>query len=131
MKTLKAITLILTTVLALNFSSLFAANEGPVFNLNDATITTLFPFLAPTTPAEATYEEGFDLGTNTIDLFSLEPVMPKEADFNDMLQDENVSMKDLTPVTPVEADFTDDDLQTIPVGLAPVTPAVADFTDGE
>lgn len=129
MKTIKTFAIILTSVLALHFNTLFAGNEGPVLNKTEIEAFSLCPSFTPNMPAEATFEEDFDGIPALVDFFSLVPTTPKEADFKDAGPDATFNYQDLVPVTPVEADFNDDDTQIIPAGLVHITPSVADFTD--
>ena|ERR1035437_8702396 len=66
------------------------------------------------------------LGTKNMQ--NLAPVIPVEADFNDM-PSEMASVLNLVPITPVLADFEDasDEITVDFTALAPVTPAEADF----
>ena len=71
---------------------------------------------------------------NTLGLFALVPVTPKEATFNDVLPEKAPSMVSLAPVMPKEATFNDDDISTdinseLLKKVAPVTPSEADFND--
>jgi hypothetical protein len=122
---MKATTIILAAVLSLSMNVLFASSDGAVVinNIKSSTFTTL----APSTPAEATFEDVNDAAATA---FNLSPVSPIEADFSDEISETTNDMITLAPVTPNEADFASDD-ETINVSvLAPVTPSVADFSDG-
>jgi hypothetical protein len=119
MKTTDNLILILSAVVILPFSSISANVSGsPAKEIN--TIV-----LAPSTPAEATFEE-----IPVID-FSPAPVTPEEADFNDGVPSTGEILINLAPVTPKEADFNDEvpEADADLLLLAPVTPAEADFSD--
>jgi len=84
--------------------------------------------LAPLIPAAASFEDD----AMAVDLRSLSPENPKEADFRDSdLVPESSPVHSLAPVIPAEADFIDSDGGLIPavLDLAPLTPKEADFTD--
>ena len=120
---MKAISTILAAVLTLSMNVLFASNDGAAVN---SETNSFHASLAPSTPAEATFEEVNDA---TI-AFNLSPVSPIEADFSDAISETTIDITTLAPVTPGEADFASDD-ETINVSaLAPVTPTVADFSVG-
>jgi hypothetical protein len=128
MKTTKTIYL-LAAMLGLQFNVLFAA-----VNYSDASAaisgrTTELgtASLAPSTPAEATFEE---VAEPAISLAGLAPVSPAEAEFNDEAPAIETRESRLAPVTPKEADFEEPDgtVDSVPmIGLAPVTPATAEF----
>ncbi len=119
---MKATTTLFAVVLTLSMNVLFASNDGAVVNRETNTFRTT---LAPTTPAEAIFEE-----MNDVTAFLLAPVTPTEADFSDVISETTIDISTLAPVTPYEADFaTDDEIINVSV-LAPVTPSVADFSDG-
>jgi hypothetical protein len=87
---------------------LFAGNDEAITN----TVTNSFTAsLAPTTPAEATFEDANDAAATLV----LAPT---------------INIVTLAPVTPIEADFSSDDDTPNARVLAPVTPSVADFSDG-
>jgi hypothetical protein len=121
---MKATTIIIAVVLTLSMNVLFASNDGAVVNRESNAFLTS---LAPTTPAEATFEEMNDA---VVTAFNLSPVSPVEADFSDAIEETTIDMITLAPVTPGEADFASDDETTNVSVLAPVTPSVADFSDG-
>jgi hypothetical protein len=92
-------TMILTAVLLLNVTVLFAgkntnittsASEAPAISLNN---------LAPVTPKEATFEE------TVVDFTNLAPITPKEADFEENTDTLNIYIQSLAPVNPAIADF--------------------------
>jgi hypothetical protein len=116
---MKATTIIIAAALTLQVNILFAGNEvnsTPLANTYSAITLTL---LAPTTPAEATFEDLVEM----TDFASLAPVTPAEAQFED-ISCELVAALNLASVTPAEADFEDGiDITS----LAPVVPAEADF----
>ena len=122
---MKATTIIIAAVLALQVNVLFAGSkssyESPVTNENSS--GSLIS-LAPITPAEATFDDNVTLVDYTI----LAPVTPTEATLEDM-PSEIAQVLDLAPVTPAVADFNDvTDLITLDFySLAPSTPAEADF----
>ncbi|MGA2823600.1 MAG: hypothetical protein ABSE72_08755 [Bacteroidales bacterium] len=71
---------------------------------------------------------------NTPGLFTLAPVTPKEATFNDVLPEKAQAMVSLAPIMPKEATFNDYDSSNeisseLLKKLAPVTPSEADFND--
>ena len=119
---MKATTIILATVLTLSMNVLFAGNDGVAVNSETNTVLVL----APSTPAEATFEDM----TEATATFNLAPVTPIEADFSDVVTELTINITTLAPVTPSEADFATDDETTNASVLAPVTPSVADFSDG-
>ena len=121
---MKATTTILAVILTLSMNVLFASNDGAVMN----TETNSFQAsLAPSTPAEATFEDANDA---TATAFILAPITPIEADFSDAISETTIDITTQAPVTPIEADFASDDETTNVSALAPVTPSVADFSDG-
>lgn len=119
---MKATTIILAAIFTLSINVLFASSDGAVVNNNIKSST--FTTLAPSTPAEATFE---DMTETTIDLA---PVAPIEADFSDAIPETTIDITTLAPVTPGEADFASDEETAHIIALAPVTPSVADFSDG-
>jgi hypothetical protein len=121
---MKATTIILTAIFALSMNVLFASNDGAAVNSETNAFQNA---LAPSTPAEATFE---DANEATAIAFNLAPVSPIEADFSDAIPEMNIDISTLAPVTPIEADFASDDETTNASVLAPVTPSVADFSDG-
>jgi hypothetical protein len=98
---MKATITIFAAALILNAGIMFAANE--------------------TTSASATADH------TSISSLSLAPVMPNEADFNDVAPDIFTDVIRLAPVTPSEADFSDSTAIIDIHALAPVTPVTADF----
>jgi hypothetical protein len=104
MTTMKTI-YILTAILGLQFSTLFAAGNDSDLpaSLNNEAFNIPVAAFAPVTPAEATFEEIADDS-----VLNLSPVTPKEADFEDeTVNGEMTSLMYLTPVTPADADFED------------------------
>lgn len=120
---MKASTIILAAALTLSINVLFASNDGAVMNRET---TSDFTSLAPSTPAEATFEEVSDATTTIV----LAPSTTIEADFTDAVTESTINIITLAPVTPIEADFATDDDTTNASVLSPVTPSVADFSDG-
>jgi hypothetical protein len=120
---------IIAAVLSLQTSVLFAGNFETRSIENDATVFCPTCFLAPLTPAEATFEETTLNDVFTFDFSNLAPTTPAEADFSDIVPEKNIDLSILAPVTPAEADFTDsiEDTSFDLTTLAPVTPAEADF----
>ncbi len=119
---MKATTTILAAVLTLSMNVLFASNDGTVVNnnINSSTFTTL----APSTPAEATFED------MTVATINLAPIAPIEADFSDVAPEVVIDFSIMAPVTPSEADFSNEEILTDSITtLAPVTPDFADFTE--
>lgn len=122
---MKTLTATLALVLALSFNVLFANNENAVSNHYPVTSALL---LAPTTPTEATFDEGVETTMPSIN--KLAPVTPMEADFLDSVPEIESNLHLLAPVTPAEADFTNDTIPTLfSTNLSPITPDKADFTD--
>ncbi len=122
---MKATTIIIAAVLALQVNVLFAgsksSNEPPVTKEN--TSISLIS-LTPITPVEATFEDNAIL----TDFAILAPVTPTEAMFEDM-PSEMAQAIDLAPTTPPVAEF-EDAIDTITLDLntlAPLTPDEADF----
>ena len=120
---MKSTTTILAAVLTLSINVLFAGNEKARMNTETNSFQTS---LAPSTPAEATFEDANDA---TATAFNLAPVTPFEADFSDAITETIIDIT-LAPVTLIEADFASDDETTNVSALAPATPSVADFSDG-
>ena len=121
---MKAKSIILAAVLTVSSGILFAGNENSssLIKLESNSIITMN--LAPSTPAEATFEEVEVMN----DFAFLAPSVPTEADFNDVTTDLSIDVMDLAPVAPVEVDFNDSSDVAIDVStLSPVTQAVADF----
>jgi hypothetical protein len=97
---MKATTVIIAAILALQVNILFAGNE--TVSAPGTTDNTLISaaILAPVAPVEATFEEAILINENA----NLVPVTPSEATFEDVSCD-MVSAFDLAPVVPVLADF--------------------------
>jgi hypothetical protein len=123
---MKSTNIIIATLFAFQVSFLFAANAGEPANVEITGSSIGRISVAPTTPAEATFEEVFSVDNNTL-MFAA-PAVPIEADFNDNVPDGGIILKNLAPVTPVEADFPDS-TEVLPARftLAPSTPVEADF----
>jgi hypothetical protein len=101
MKTINALTLILSATFVFQFNSLFAANDGvPARSNND--LNNIYALLSPTVPCEATFDDVVIM----------------------------TDYSGLAPITPAEATFEDDAMLTDYSGLAPTTPFVATFDDG-
>ena len=117
---MKSIKTIIAIVLTIQTGVLFAGNEN-LASVSEMNSTVILMTLAPSTPAEAIFEE--IVADNTF--LGLLPATPDVATFEDF-SIEMVSVMDLSPVTPSEADFTDS--VSVDLGqLSPVTPIVADF----
>ena len=116
---MKAITIIIAAALALQVNVLFAGNDINSTSVSNANNTITLTTLAPTTPAEADFEDAVYM----TDFASLAPSTPTEAQFEDISY-ESVAALNLPPVTPVIADFEDElDFNS----LAPIIPVEADF----
>ncbi|MEI7727741.1 MAG: hypothetical protein WCK09_21725 [Bacteroidota bacterium] len=115
---------ILTAVLTLSVSTLFAGNDSPSIPVSNDNATIAMEFLAPVAPAEATFE---DLPMVN-EITTLAPVLPSEATFEDVASD-MISTFYLAPVVPTQADFEDvvADIIVDNGVLAPVITAVPDF----
>ena len=108
---MKTQTIILTLILALNITPLFA-NKGtgdPVKTVYSKTETTVnLTDLVPSVPREADFSDAIE--TNPCPetfLFNLIPVTPWEADFEDTVYNQPPDLKTLAPTTPEQADFSD------------------------
>ncbi|MEI6172464.1 MAG: hypothetical protein WCR01_01835 [Bacteroidota bacterium] len=121
---MKAKSIILAAVLALQINVLLADNNNSSAPVTNETYSVNAMNLAPATPLEATFEEPVMLN----DFADLAPVLPMEASFEDMAM-ETVSTLDLAPLTPVLAEFEDavDAITTDNGTLSPVTPIEATF----
>ncbi len=121
---MKKTAIIVTAVLALQANILFAGNETTSVTVINENATSIMVFLAPSTPAEATFDDFVTVN----DISSLMPVTPSEASFEEM-PFETASFRDLAPSTPAVAEFEEAfDVNTIDViSLAPVNPVEADF----
>ena len=93
---MKTITIIITTVLALTFTSLSASTPNAT---HPVTKTTVLSVLAPIIPMEAS----FDDAELTPEYSSLIPETPAEATFEETSAGLNYS--DLAPIVPMTADF--------------------------
>jgi hypothetical protein len=88
-------TIFLTSIFVLQFCTLFADNDGmPGTPKYESHVS-----LAPSTPAEAPFEEISESTVQVFDLSALAPETPLEARF----EDDKVT--DLSPAVPAEADF--------------------------
>jgi len=121
---MKAKSIILAAVLALQINVLLADNNNSSAPVTNENYSANAMNLAPATPVEATFEEPVMLN----DFADLAPVLPMEASFDDVAI-ETFSIFDLAPLTPVLAEFDDAvDAITIDNGtLSPVTTAEATF----
>jgi hypothetical protein len=120
---MKATIIILAAVLTLTANAIFAGNETSSTPVTTDNTTISMKFLAPATPAEATFDDLIVVNEIT----DLLPVTPSEATFEDV-PIVITSIVNLAPVVPTQADFEDVVDVTIDIStLAPVTPAVADF----
>jgi hypothetical protein len=120
---MKTTTIIIAAVLTLQAGFLFAGNESSSAPVTNESASISLATLAPSTPAEATFEE-FAAAN---EFGSLIPAVPTEATFEDVSGD-MASTFTLAPATPVTADFEDVADGTIDFSaLAPVPPATADF----
>ena len=117
---MKSIKIIIAIILTIQTGVLFAGNEN-LASVSEMNSTVILMTLAPSTPAEAIFEEVVVENT----FLGLLPATPEVASFEDF-SIEMVSEMELSPVTPSEADFTD--TVSVDLGqLAPVTPIEADF----
>ena len=115
---MKATTVILAVIFALQINILYAGTDGTVIK-SPCAVTNL---------NITSGSSSIDLTSDACYLASLAPALPTEADFSDFAPALTIEISDLAPVTPAEADFND--TVGIPIRiktLAPVTPAVADF----
>ncbi len=121
---MKAKSIILAAVLALQINVLLADNNNSSAPVTNETYSVNAMNLAPATPVEATFEESVIIN----DLADLAPIMPTEASFEDVAI-ETVSTFELAPLTPTIAEFeTVVEPFVIDNGtLVPVTPAEASF----
>lgn len=126
---MKATTIIITAVLSLQISVLFAGNHEISPIVNNETVSYDMRTLVPVTPDEATFEDVNLLSDFTFDFLTLAPVTPTEADFSDIVPEKNIDLTILVPVAPAEADFNDiiENQAVDFTSLAPVTPIEADF----
>ena len=116
---MKAITIIIAAALALQVNVLFAGNDINSTSVSNANNTITLTTLAPTTPAEADFEDAVYM----TDFASLSPVTPTEASFEDISYESVITMN-LAPVVPETAD-ADEEIDY--VYLAPAIPVVADI----
>ena len=121
---MKTTTIIIAAIFTLQASILFAGNDNISTPVTNETSAITITALAPSTPAEATFEEMIPVN----EMNSLIPVTPTEATFEEMPA-EMISLVLLAPLTPVTADFNDstDSITIDSSTLATVTPATADF----
>ena len=126
---MKAKSIIIAAVLALQVSFLFAGNNETASSANNESNFCTICILAPVTPGEATFEEPTFSNAFTSNVINLAPVTPVEADFFDAVPEKNIDLTILAPVTPSEADFNDTiEGKAINLSaLAPSTPDEADF----
>jgi hypothetical protein len=127
---MKTLTIIITAILSLQISTLFAGSDCPIDKSSIDNKASYCVSLAPTAPLEATFEDEEMI----LDLSKYAPSTPKEATFEDESETEGISaelLKSVAPSVPAQADFNDDDtVQSADLGLlAPKAPAEADFTD--
>jgi hypothetical protein len=121
---MKATTIIIAAVLALQANVLLAENDNLSSPVRYESFSVTFASLAPSTPVEATFEEVAMMNEFT----DLAPITPKEADFSDVAPVETIDVTNLAPTLPTEADFNDAADVAIDINLlAPVTPVFADF----
>jgi hypothetical protein len=135
MKTMRTI-YIFAAFLGLQFNPIFAAgnlSESPVM-ANEAAVGSANAMLMPATPHEATFEDLTETHLSGLAGFTLTPVVPMIADFNDEAPAMEISLINLAPVTPKEADFEDIagfDFTSSIGDLAPATPQEASFEELE
>ena len=94
---MKAITIIIAAALALQVNVLFAGNDINSTSVSNANNTITLTTLAPTTPAEADFE---DISYESVITMNLAPVVPETAD-----ADEEIDYVYLAPAIPVVADI--------------------------
>jgi hypothetical protein len=122
---MKAIILIAAAVFTLQVSSLFAENNMPPTGSIEKNETYCVS-LQPSTPAEASFEDGTPVKV----IVSVSPVTPAEATFEEESEfNTDLISAALMPVTPAEADFNEDEGTISTMNIAPVTPAEADFSE--
>lgn len=101
MKTSTISSIIIAALLAINVN-LFA-NKANSANPTTTTSTEIsLTLLAPTTPAEATFD---DMPAEMPSFADLAPTTPAAADFEDTVDDDTTDLGSFAPVTPAEADF--------------------------
>jgi hypothetical protein len=96
---MKTTIILLTALLTLQVSVLFAGKHSDVIPGTKETPIVAVTSLAPVAPATAT----FDDASPAADLTALAPVTPSEATFSDEPATDNLST--FEPVIPAEADF--------------------------
>ena len=130
--TMKTITIIIAAVLTLQVSSIFASGTDRRSASGSAKARYVEAnFLAPATPAEATFEDVSASMVTPVDVVALAPLTPMDVTFEDVPETASDPVHtNLAPVAPAEADFSD---PVIPDAdgtiLAPVTPSAAGFED--
>jgi hypothetical protein len=138
MKTTNMITMkslyILAAMVGLQFNTMLAsANFSESTVLSHGSMTGISAaFLAPATPALATFEDVAEPDSYESGLTALIPVVPMVADFSDDAPVTEINSISLAPVTPKVADFEDEkgsENASAVQDLAPVTPAAADFEE--
>jgi len=126
MKTIAIIAVIVTFLFLLQSHFAFGMNENvPVNTQKEITLSSLM-FSAPSTPAEATFDES----STVCNFMSMAPCTPSEATFEESISSE-MDLNWVRPAVPAVADFndTEDTLAQYTVSTAPVTPAEADFPE--
>jgi hypothetical protein len=116
---MKATTILTAALLTLQAGFLFASNNNTVVPGTRESSAVSYSFLAPVTPAEATFEET----AMFTELSALAPVAPAEATFEDAGASV-ISTRGFAPVVAAEAAFEDEPFRS---DLAPTIPAEADF----
>jgi hypothetical protein len=101
-----SIIIVIATALTLQYNNLIACVGNPTVHSKGSESTQIS--LAPTTPAEATFEDAVLVNDND-NIAKFAPITPKEADFSDNVPESNINLKSLAPVTPVTAIFEDED----------------------
>jgi hypothetical protein len=101
---MKATTIIMAAVLALQANVLFSENDNLSAPVTFESTSIVAMNLAPSTPMEATFEEAVVVN----EFSALAPSTPIEADFSDVAPVAGVDATVLAPTVPAEADFTDD-----------------------
>jgi len=130
---MKTTIIILATLLTLNTSMIFANNprynHSKVEPIKNET-TLRMDKLNPVTPFQVNFSDGLDHMTAPDAMaLILAPIVPKEADFEEVNPDSLIQVLKLSPETPKESDFEETDTvnPVIIHSLAPATPAEADF----
>ena len=118
---MKATTIIIAAVLALQVNVLFAGNDTASAPVTNENTTTTLTSLVPTIPSVADFVDASVM----YEVTCLAPTVPAEAQFDEMNY-EMVSALNLAPMTPETADFNDAD-SVDSNSLAPVVPTEANF----